>query len=509
MYVLEDCYVADLPPSSGGLLTPILHAFTGYRSPSNPTLVNVDVVVRHGNVVPIVHIESIIPGLAGVQVANISVTVVGLRATWPVGTEQAVVDTIFSILEAPFVNVSLTLQSCVLNLSLSASASGWKRPVFVLLRPPPIPSLSSTNATLMIIDSSIVTLSAAGTRGDLFAFEVPSNVIITNVLVDMSNSTVVFQAAVWREYLVAVINFVGSDDYVGGIGRTSNTTVSGVLLRITNSSSLSSTGILPKYKEPPQFPRVSAAIMYISATRCSHVEVVIANDCRFTVTLVRSLILPSPSPFFSTGMRLIATVVELDIAEVSSHVRLQCINATVIVTSTGRAHLLRVGSKDSATRFVDIALTDVIGSATVTIGNSGEVGKSATCIGLEANKGMRNVTIAMLRCHLRHVAAVDGGVGNAISAVALTSNSGISMVFLTISTVVLEATMATGTVSSTLVAGSTIVMFAAVTSLLVVNGNIENFETHVVNSQVLAKTRFQCPSASLRFTSAAGSCVSG
>jgi hypothetical protein len=157
-YVLEDCYVADLPPSSGGLLTPILHAFTGYRSPSNPTLVNVDVVVRHGNVVPIVHIESIIPGLAGVQVANIFVTVVGLRATWPVGTEQAVVDTIFSILEAPFVNVSLTLQNCVLNLSLSASASAWRRPVFVLLRPPPIPSLSSTNATLMILNSSIVTL---------------------------------------------------------------------------------------------------------------------------------------------------------------------------------------------------------------------------------------------------------------------------------------------------------------------------------------------------------------
>jgi hypothetical protein len=71
-----------------------------------------------------VHIESIIPGLAGVQVANISVTaVVGLRANVPVGTAQSVVDTVFSILEAPFVNVSLTLQSCILNLTLSALSS--------------------------------------------------------------------------------------------------------------------------------------------------------------------------------------------------------------------------------------------------------------------------------------------------------------------------------------------------------------------------------------------------
>ncbi|CUG90085.1 membrane-associated protein, putative [Bodo saltans] len=510
-YFIEDCFVPDLPPSAGGGFTPILHPFTGYLSPSHLTLTNVSITVRNSNVVPTVHMESIIPGLPGVAVNNIYVALIGVQATWPVGLAPAVVDSVLSVREIPFVNVSLELRSCVLNFSLP-STNAWILPVFAWFRPPVRLDLTqygeSSQVTIIITDSHIYTFCDNRVRSDLFVFEVPGNDTITNVLVDIVNSSLSFRAIVWRMYPVAVINIVGRDDCVAGIGSTTNTSISNVVIRVCNSSDLTAIGILPIDIGPPQFPIVTAALFYVRASRCSHVYVVIA-DIRSEVALVRSLLLPSLSPVTYTNTKLTAALVHLDIVTSLSHVTFHCSNTVAALTSVSKAYVLLAGSFVFATltvHDVNITVANIYVRAIIVSGNSGESGKEAICIGFDSFGTVGNIMINIEHSTLRTAAAVDGGPQSVAAAVLL--NSASSHVQIRVVGVILDASTNPGTISFVGVSGATVALFIAVSSIVIVNGNAQNFSVYVYNSRLHFQSLFNCPIGTLlRFTSTAAEIV--
>ncbi|CUG81703.1 membrane-associated protein, putative [Bodo saltans] len=510
-YLIEDCFVPDLPPSAGGFFTPILRVFTRYLSPAIPTLTNVSITVRNSNVVPNVHIESIIPGLPGVAIENIYVSLVGVEAPWPVGLALSVADTVLSIREVPFVNVSLMLRSCALNFSIPGSAQ-WFPPVFAWFRPPV--RLASANyneskqLTIMIVDSNIYVYCASGARPDIFVFEIPGNDTITNVLVEIANSSLSFQVSVWRLYPVAVINIVGRDDCIAGIGYTTNTSISDVVVRVSNNSNLTAVGRLPTETGPPSFPFVTAALLYVRASRCSQVYVLISNSITLQISLVRSQLLPALSPVTYGDANLVAAVVHLDIVESLSRVTFQCSTTVATLISVSKAYFLLAGNFPSKILDdVNVTMTNIYMSSIIASGNSGVPGKEAICLGFDSKGAVGNIDINIEYATLRTVTAVDGGAQSVAAALLL--NSASSHVRIRIVQVVLEASTNSGTISFVSVSGTTAAILMSIASLVIINGNAQNFSVYVYNARLQFQSLFDCPSTtSMRFTSTVAEIIS-
>ncbi|CUG81709.1 Hypothetical protein, putative, partial [Bodo saltans] len=506
-YLLEDCFVPPLPPSIGGGVTPIFQTFAGYLSPSKPTLTNVSITVRNSNVVPNVHIESLIPGLPDVMIQNISINIIGLQAVWPVGLANAVVESFLSIQEVSFVNVTLAFQSCVLNLTIPQGGTR-NYPVFAWFRPP-LPSTTaqypqSSDAGIMIFDSQMIVYCNTQARPDLFVFEIPSSSTITDITVTISNSTITFQAVVWLSYPVSIVNVLGRDDYTGVLGITANTSVSNVRILTTNASHLSSMAILPGYSEPPQFREVAAAGVYLRVSKCNFVTVTITNGNRFEATVVPPALLPAPSPMTLIHLDWVASVIYFYSSESTSHVSCYCSNATALLTSVGRVYLFVMSAAELN---INITIMDVFVNSVVTSGNSGVTGKEAMCVSINTTIGAEKMSITIVNTRLRSTMAADGCLGSSIIAVLLKSNTGMSGVTVSVRGFVLEASVA-GAVSVASISELNAAILMAMTCLVAIIGAVHTPSVDVHGSQIQSRALFQCPdSASWRFTSEATNIV--
>jgi hypothetical protein len=512
-YLIQDCTLSNLSHDSNGDAgwLPRVHRFTASLSTQgNITLINVRIVVRGGNIMPLVKIQSTFVNDSSTMssVRNVSLLIVGSNIVWPAAMQPNVVDTIFTMSYVFLRNVTLTVQECMWNLTYPNSVVTGNNPILLYIKAPLLLFASSLVAPLspqelmpggvrvVLINSNVgLSCSSPNTPSGFIIVEMPnsfSETFLNDVAVAIVRSSLSISVSIWfRHQLVSVLALSFAPGSSTLLQAASISNVSATVY----ASNVSISGVLPYANATTVATNSGARMVSVSAGNCSDVEVMINGRSNIHLSLTRLENIPA-TIFAVTGEELRGELLSVSAKKHMLRCSVSISNTRIVLRAPATASV--VTGQAPVLANVHIVFTNVALDATIAPGLVGQQ-KIYACVSLVG--AIRDINVDMSTVASRSNVAADGAPTSGAIAIFLSTADGDFKVNL--SHVKFESTITTGLLSYASYAPLVnVVIFISTSVLLHLNGNA-SLVVNVHDSHLAAQHCYGVPTgAAMQFTSA-------